>query len=364
MFRDKQAGPARTHEGDMPARRKKRVNLALQGGGAHGAFTWGVLDALLEDGRLEIAAISGTSAGAMNAVAVADGFVRGGPEEARACLRRFWEGAARAATGGVDVLAAWAPLAASLAPVIDQSRELGLRWLETWSSAVSPYNFNPLNWNPLRDLINELIDFEKVRDCKAFPIFVAATNVESGRTRIFRREELTADHVMASACLPTLYQAVEIDGVPYWDGGFVGNPALYPFFYESDSRDVLIVQINPIERKGTPRSPAEILDRMREITFNSSLLRELRAIEFVARLVHEDRLDPTHYREILIHRIEGGEALAAFASVTRLTMDMALYDELFALGRAAGQAWLEAQWSHVGKRATVDLRALLEKPGL
>jgi NTE family protein len=343
----------------MPGKRSKRVNLALQGGGAHGAFTWGVLDALLEDRRLEIAAISGTSAGAMNAVALADGFRRDGPEGARRQLRAFWEGAARAASGGAGVLSMWAPLSASFSPIIDGSRELGLRWLETWAGTVSPYDFNPLNWNPIRDLINELVDFEAVRACENFHLFVAATNVETGRVRIFNQSELTADHVMASACLPTLYQAVEIDGVPYWDGGFAGNPPLFPLFYESDSRDVLVVQINPIERKGAPKAAAEILDRMREITFNASLLSELRAVEFVARLMREQRLDPERYKEILVHRIDGGSALAAFASVTRLTADMALYEQLFALGRDAAQEWLAAHWRAVGKRGTMDLKALL-----
>jgi NTE family protein len=334
---------------------KKRVNLALQGGGAHGAFAWGVLDLLLEDGRLEIAAISGTSAGAMNAVALADGFMRGGPQGARDRLRAFWEGAAQAAAGGFG---GWTALTAYFAPAADQGRQAMSRWLEAWARVVSPYDLNPLNWNPMRDLIDGLVDFEAVRACEPLGLFIAATNVETGRVRVFHREELTADHVMASACLPTLYQAVEIDGVPYWDGGFVGNPPLHPFFYESDSRDVLVVQINPIERKGAPRSAPEILDRMREITFNASLLREYRNIEFVARMVAEERLDPARYREILVHRIDGGAALAAYPGVTRLNADLGFYEELFTLGRAAAAAWLEASWADVGERGTVDLRAV------
>jgi NTE family protein len=342
-------------------RKTKRINLALQGGGAHGAFTWGVLDALLEDGRIEIAAISGTSAGAMNAVALADGLVRGGVDGARDRMRKFWEGSAEAASGGSGVLAAWAPLAASFAPFMDESREIGMRWLETWGQAVSPYDFNPLNWNPLRDLIDRLVDFKAVRACDSIGLFVAATEVETGRSRVFHREELTADHVMASACLPTLYQAVVIDGVPYWDGGFVGNPPLYPFFYESDARDVLVVQINPIVRKGAPTTAAEILDRMREITFNASLLREFRSIDFVARLMHEERLDPERYKEILVHRIDGGDALGRYASITRMTADLGFYEELFALGRAAAQTWLTSHWASLGKRSTLDLRDMLRK---
>jgi NTE family protein len=342
-------------------RQTKRVNLALQGGGAHGAFTWGVLDTLLEDGRVEIAALSGTSAGAMNAVALADGWRRGGVDGARARLRAFWEGVAEAVLGPMPGLAAaWgAPLAAFFAPALEQSREAGLRWLDAWAQSVSPYDINPLNWNPLRDLIDRLVDFKAVRACEEFHIFLGATNVETGRLEIFSRHELTADHVMASACLPNVYQAVEIKGIPYWDGGFVGNPPLYPFFYASDARDVLVVQINPIERKGAPKSAGAILDRMREITFNASLLSELRSVEFVARMMQERRLDPERYKEILVHRIGGGKALAGFGGATRMTADFGFFEELFKLGREAGKAWLKHAWEHVGERSTVDLRALL-----
>ena len=239
----------------MAAKRRRPVNLALQGGGAHGAFTWGVLDRFLEDERLVIEAISGTSAGAMNAVAVAEGMVRGGPEAARDCLHRFWRAVSDAARGSplrrtpVDILMGnWN---------LDTSPFYLL--FDILGRISSPYEFNPLNVNPLRDLLDELVDFERVRACEEMNVFVSATNVETGRVKVFERHELTADMVMASACLPLIYQAVEIDGVPYWDGGFMGNPALFPFFSASRSDDVIIVQINPITRAGVPRSAREIL---------------------------------------------------------------------------------------------------------
>ena len=338
---------------------RKRINLALQGGGAHGAFTWGVLDALLEDDRVEVAAISGASAGAMNAVALLDGWRRGGREEARACLRRFWEAVADKAHGAWS---AWSPVNAFLASTPGFITAWGPHWFESWARMVSPYDVNPLNWNPLRDLIGELVDFDAVRACSDIDVFVAATNVETGRTRVFRRDELTADHVMASACLPTLFQAVEIDGEPYWDGGFVGNPPLYPFFYESDSRDILVVQINPIARRGTPKTAHEILDRMREITFNSSLLREYRNIEFVARLVEQERVDPERYRAMLIHRIDGGRQLAEYGASTRMVAEKAFFEALFERGREAAQNWLASAWKDVGERSTLDVRNVLDDP--
>src|SRR3954469_21060672 len=248
---------------------RKRVNLALQGGGAHGAFTWGVLDAFLEDGRLDVVAISGTRAGAMNAVAFADGLRESGVPGARAQLERFWKGAS------VD---------GDLSD--DQRRAIGLAlgfwdpfkvrdsWAEALADKFSPYDLNPLDINQLRDVVGREIDFKAVRESEGPKLFIAATNVYTGKVRIFRRPELTIDMLMASACLPTVFQAVEIDGVPYWDGGYMGNPVIFPFFDATLTEDVLIVQINPIERPSTPHTQTEIMNRINEISFNSSLLAE------------------------------------------------------------------------------------------
>jgi NTE family protein len=258
-------------------RGRKPINLALQGGGAHGAFTWGVLDHLLEDGRLTIDGFSGASAGAVNAVILADGLARGGPDAARQRLAEFWrdvsyDGALPAAQRAVlDRLMSFVPAVGS--PV--------QAWVDAWTRFLSPYDLNPLNINPLKDLIERFVDFEALRKCEDLRLFVSATNVHTGALRVFSREEITADAVMASAALPYVFRAVEIDGVPYWDGGYLGNPALFPLYYESMTDDILLVQINPLERRQTPRTVSEINNRLNEITFNGTILRELRAVAFV-----------------------------------------------------------------------------------
>ena len=256
----------------------KRINLALQGGGAHGAFTWGVLDQILSDERLSIEGISGTSAGAVNAVMLADGLCRGGREEAQKRLADFWRSAST--TGNLPAsqrtvmerLLSFTPLEGT--PI--------QTWVDALSRYFSPYDVNPLNINPLKDLIERFVDFERLRANTDLQLFVSATNVQTGHVRIFPRDKITADAVMASACLPLLFRAVEIDGVPYWDGGYLGNPVIFPFFRTTATEDVLVVQINPLVRQSTPMSSSEIMNRINEITFNSSLLGEYRAIDFVA----------------------------------------------------------------------------------
>ncbi|HEU0223772.1 MAG TPA: patatin-like phospholipase family protein, partial [Paracoccaceae bacterium] len=245
---------------------RKPISLALQGGGAHGAFTWGVLDRLLTDGRAEIVAISGTSAGAMNAVVAASGLMSGGPEEAAAALARFWR--------KVSDAAKYSPIRRNPIDVFlgnwSLDRSLGYAFFDRLTRVASPYELNPMNLNPLREVLEDVVDFQAVRRCERMKLFISATNVETGRVRVFDRRHLTADMVMASACLPNIYQAVVIDGAPYWDGGYMGNPALFPLISVMESKDILIVQINPVERKGVPTTAREIQDRINEITFNSS----------------------------------------------------------------------------------------------
>lgn len=337
----------------------KRINVALQGGGALGAFTWGVLERLLEDDRIEIAAVSGASAGAMNAVVLADGFGQssdktGGREQARAALRRFWEGVARAGASSpyrrtpmMKFLGAFAPAWASWGA-----------WADAMTRVASPYDLNPLNINPLREVVDELVDFARVRACEQLGVFIAATNVETGKVRVFKRDELTADHVMASACLPLIFQAVEINGTPYWDGGYMGNPPLFPLFDANDSADVMIVQINPLTRKGAPRTAPDILARIDEITFNASLLRELRAIEFVQRLLAENRIEQSRYKDILVHVIEDERALAKFGAGADMNTDLAFLEELRKIGHATCARWLTTHFEALGARSTVDLRAM------
>ena len=342
----------------MP-KNQKPINLALQGGGAHGAFTWGVLDYLLEDGRLRIAGVSGTSAGAMNAVALADGYTRAGPEGARAALDHFWR--------AMNTSAQHTPLQRT--PMDRLTGNWGLEnnpfyhFMNALTGVASPYQLNPMNINPLRDLVEESIDFEMVRKCTAFELFVSATNVETGRVKVFPRENLTADMVMASACLPHLYRAVEIDGVPYWDGGYMGNPALFPLYGKTDTDDIVIVQINPIERKGVPRSAQEIENRMNEISFNASLLKELRAIDFVDRLIAQDKLSTDHYRPVKVHLIENEAALKPMGESSKMNVEWAFLTRLRDIGRETAAAWLDTCYDRIGVDSTIDLRAMFQGIG-
>lgn len=335
---------------------KKPISLALQGGGALGAYTWGALDRLLEDDRLEVKAVSGSSAGAMCAVVLADGF-HDGAEGARKKLRQFWEGVAQAGRSNPYRRTPLMAFLNAFQPSWMQQNYLGL-WADLVGRVASPYDFNPLNLNPLKEVLDELVDFERVRSCGQIELFIGATNVETGRIRIFRNAELTADHVMASACLPQLFQAVEIEGTPYWDGGYTGNPALFPLFDVAATRDIVIVQINPLERVGAPRAAAEIQARETEITFNAGLLSELRAIDFVARLLDQQKLPEDRYRKMLIHNLSEGTALTPLGAGVDLNTDIGFFNDLFLTGRSAAETWLDKNFAALGERSTVDLAAM------
>jgi NTE family protein len=335
----------------------KRINLALQGGGAHGAFTWGVLETLLSDERIVVEGISGTSAGAVNAVMLADGLCCGGREEAKKRLSDFWRAAS--STGNLPVLQrevmqrllTFTPLEGT--PV--------QAWFDVMSRYFSPYDVNPLNINPLKDLIERYVDFDRLRANTGLQLFISATNVHTGRVRIFPREKITADAVMASACLPTVFRAVEIDGVPYWDGGYLGNPVIFPFFRTTTTEDVLVVQINPLERQTTPTSSSEIMNRINEITFNSSLIAEYRAIEFVARLIDQGRLPrgtgPGEYRRINVHRILLDRFGTHFDSFSKLSTDFDFFEMLHVSGTRAARRFLDEHFDDIGVKSTVDIRA-------
>ena len=335
----------------------KRINLALQGGGAHGAFTWGVLEHLLGDDRLVIEGVSGTSSGAMNAIMLTDGLARGGRAEAQKRLGDFWRSVS--STGDlpplqravVERLLAFTPVEGS--PV--------QAWLDLMSRFFSPYDFNPLNINPLKELVERFVDFKAVQSFPDIQLFISATNVQTGRVRIFPREKVTADAVMASACLPELFRAVEIDGVPYWDGGYLGNPVIFPFFGTTQTEDVLVVQINPLVRQKTPTSSAEIMNRLNEITFNSPLIAEYRAIEFVARLIDQGRVPhgvgPGQYRRINVHRIVLDRFGTQFDASSKLTTDYDFFDMLRTNGRRAARRFLDEHFDDIGVKSTVDLRA-------
>ena len=342
----------KAQSGGQPA--KKRVNLALQGGGAHGAFTWGVLDAFLADGRLEVAAISGASAGAMNAVVFADGMREGGVEGARKQLEQFWRGVSL--DGEMNdhqrdlfdsFLGFWDPL------------KIGQTIAENSTSYISPYQSNPLDINPLRDVVSRLIDFPALRATDNLKLFISATCVRTGKIRIFERPELTIDMVMASACLPTVFKAVQVGDEFYWDGGYMGNPALFPFFTETDTEDVILVQINPIERKDIPQTSRDIMNRLNEITFNAALLQEFRAIDFVARLIDQGRLDGTHYKKVRMHLVEGGEKLDAYSADTKMNADFDFFRTLFAIGKSAGEKFLADNFDAIGVKGTLELQEML-----
>ncbi len=343
---------------DAPAAQTtKRINLALQGGGAHGAFTWGVLDHLLSDERLVVEGISGTSAGAMNAVMLADGLARGGRAEAQKRLADFWR--AVSSTGNLpSVQRAVMERLLSFTPLEGAPMQA---WLGGLSRYFSPYDVNPLNINPLQDLIERFVDFEALRAFSDLQIFISATNVQTGRVRIFPREKITAAAVMASACLPMLFRAVEIDGVPYWDGGYLGNPVIFPFFRTTETEDVLIVQINPLMRQATPTSAGEIMNRINEITFNSSLLAEYRAIEFVARLIDQGRLPrgtgPGEYRRVNVHRIVLDRFGTNFDASSKVSTDYDFFQTLQVSGKRAARRFLDEHFDDIGVRSTVDLRA-------
>jgi len=333
----------------------KRVNLALQGGGAHGAFTWGVLDQLLADERLEIAGLSGASAGALNAVMVADGLARGGRDEARRRLGEFW----RATSAGGDLPAVQRAVADRLFSMMPFAATPMQNWLEAMSHYFSPYELNPLNINPLKDLIERFVDFDAVR-AGAVPVFIAATNVHTGRLRIFSGDALSADAVMASAALPFMFRAVEIDGVPYWDGGYMGNPAIFPFLHETDADDVLVVQINPVTRATTPRTSAEIVNRLNEITFNSALIAELRSMDFANQLIDNGRFPrgSSHpYRKLHVHRIHLGGLGERLSAASKLKTDFDFLRLLYRAGRRAAHSFLEHHFDDIGERSTLDLAA-------
>ena len=335
------ASPKRSRKPpERGARAAKRLNLALQGGGSHGAFAWGILDRFLEDGRLDIEGISGTSAGSVNAVVLAYGRHVGGAEGAREALEAFWR--ALAASG----------------PQLPM-HPLALHAFKAFSGAFSPYQWNPLNLNPLRELLERHVDFAELHSCRSTKLFLSATNVRTGKVRVFSNEEIGADTVVASACLPQVFQAVEIDGEAYWDGGYMGNPVLFPLFYETEARDVVIVHINPIFRPGIPRTPQEIEDRVNEITFNSSLIKELRAVAFVQKLLGDGWLKEEFrgaLKNVLVHSIRADEVLADLPLASKFSTDWGFLTDLRDRGREAAGEWLGRHFDDLGVRSSVDLR--------
>jgi NTE family protein len=343
--------PTDTASSDNSSNSRKKINLALQGGGAHGAFGWGVMDKFLEDGRLEIEGISGTSAGSMNAVVYAYGKLKG-DDGARQALHDFWKAISDSGQRFQMPKLPW---------------DMGLHTenpfqtlAKSMMSLFSPYQLNPMNYNPLREVLERQVDFEELNKHQdVTKLFICATNVRTGKVKIFDTRQVTPDVILASACLPQVFQAVEIDGEHYWDGGYMGNPVLYPLFYYTDSRDVVILHINPIERPGPPRTAGDIANRLNEITFNSSLIKELRAVAFVQKLL-DDGWIKDEFRDrlkyVLIHSVRADQAMSDLNAASKMNSDWRFITMLRDRGRELAGQWLEENFDHIGQRSSVDLR--------
>ena len=328
----------------------RRLNLALQGGGAHGAFTWGVLDGLLEDPQFEFEGISGSSAGAMNAVVLADGWVKGGRAGARQGLRDFW----------TEIGKQMPALMLSHGEGEDISLSTAGKMLANWAGYFSPSQLNPFELNPLRDLLNRQVDFEGLRRHSPFKLFVCATHANTGKLRLFREHELTVEMLLASACLPKIHHPVEIDGQVYWDGGYSANPAVFPLFYDCDSRDVLLVLLSPLQREGTPRTVEEIEARIAELTFSANFMREMRmfvhAAEFSSpAFLTMGRLE-RRLQKMRFHMVDSSDLATLQRTDTKLIAHGPFLELLHGQGHARAAAWLHEHADGVGRRSTADLR--------
>ena len=330
---------------------RKRVNLALQGGGAHGAFTWGVLERLISDGRIFIDGLSGTSAGAMNAVVFTDGFVRGRKALAVSALHDFWKRVSAGALLPMSIANAMSPLRRSW----NMDDTISYQLLDAVTRMFSPYQLNPFDLHPLRDILNDLVDFEGLRAQPDIKLFVSATNVRTCKLKVFGTPELTADTLLASACLPMLFRAVDIDGECYWDGGYMANPAIMPLVNECVSKDVIIVQINPMNRRQVPSTAREILNRINEISFNSSLMREMNGIVTVSRLLEQGEAQRSGFSQVRFHMIQAEEAMSELGSSSKFNADWKFLSYLHELGMDTADRWLAEHFEAVGNESTLDM---------
>ena len=338
---------------------KKIINLALQGGGAHGAFTWGTLDRLLEEDNIEIEGITATSAGSVNACALAYGMQLGkqknGRKKAQETLHNVWEQIYKA---GAFYTPAPAPL--SMEPFLSWNMDYSPAYFffDSLTRMFSPYQLNPLNINPLRDVLNKSLDFKEIRKCSCIKLFISATHVKTGKVCIFNTPEIDLDVVMASACLPFMFKAVEIEGEHYWDGGYMGNPALYPLFYNTKSRDIMIVHINPMVREDLPVTAPEIMNRVNEISFNSSLIKEMRAISFVKKLLGYDMLKEKYrkdFKDVLVHSIRSDDVMNNFSVASKFNSSWDFLTYLRDAGRQSMETWLSNHYDDLNENDTVDL---------
>ncbi len=338
--------------------RPRRVNIALQGGGTHGAFTWGALDRLLEDDRIEFDGLSGTSAGAINGAVLALGLLEGGRAGAKAALDRFWR--ALGAKFAVSPLRS-TPFEKALWGW-DLTYSMAYNAFDTATRMLSPYQFNPfpMEFNPLRKALEQSLDLARLRSERTgMRLYISATNVRTGKPRVFNRSEITVDALLASACLPNIFKAVEIDGEAYWDGGYLGNPALWPLYHDRPASDIIIVQLNPLIRPEVPTTSSDIMNRLNEITFNASLMSEMRAIDFVQRMLDSGRLEQPRYRRIFLHAIEDEARMRAFKLSTKFNGDWDFLSTLRDYGREAADKFLRESFDRVGRESTLDIQRYL-----
>ncbi|OGT60625.1 MAG: hypothetical protein A3E85_02665 [Gammaproteobacteria bacterium RIFCSPHIGHO2_12_FULL_45_12] len=337
---------------------KKPICLALQGGGAYGAYSWGILDKLLEDNRLDIEAISATSAGSVNAVILAHGLIKGGNEGAREALNDFW-------TSISEYGSYLSPIRQMLPENLASFDVTAYSTFETFDNfchAVSPYLFNPFNFNILKIILQNKVDFELLKKETSIQLFLCATNVKTGKLKVFENAELSIDAVLASACLPHLNHAVNIDDEYYWDGGYIGNPPIFPLIYKSKINDILIIHNNPIVRDSVPVTSHEIDNRMNEISFNSSLMRELRAIHFVTTLITDGMIKSEfkdYVRLKLVHIIRSDAAMNQFSLIDKYKWHLEFLLKLRDLGRKNATNWLESNCQDVGIKSTIDFNEFL-----
>jgi NTE family protein len=332
----------------------KIINLALQGGGAHASFTWGVLDRLLDESKLSFEAICGTSGGAINGTLLAYGMLQGSRSEAKKLLEIFWK--------KVSSAASMTPLKPSMMDKLFDNKNLDFSpnflMLDYITRMLSPYQLNLFGLNPLREIIGELVNFEELQKNSKIKIYVNATNVKTGKIKIFEQNKLTLDMLLASTCLPLFYQAVEIEGEFYWDGGYSGNPALFPIFYGCACSDIMIVQVNPFNIDEVPTSAQGIIDRLNEISFNSTLMREMRSIAFIKKLIDEERVDSSRYKNILVHLIGAEDIMISLGTSSKMNADWEFLTYLRDIGRQAADDWLVNNYNKIGVESSIDIRKM------
>ncbi|MDR0555849.1 MAG: patatin-like phospholipase family protein [Holosporaceae bacterium] len=332
---------------------KKRISIAMQGGGSHGAYTWGVLDRLLQEKDLLVEGVSGTSAGGMNAVAVAQGIINGGNEGARQLLAEYWKANSKAGETSI-----FKPgLFDILAGKYTMHNSPGFLFVDFITKIFSPYQLNPLGTNPLKDLVDQLFDFDKLNSNDSVKVFLAATHVYTGKLKVFSNvtKDLSTEALLATACLPTLFAAVLVKGEYYWDGGFIGNPVIYPLIYDCETPDIMIIKLNPTHRNKLPTSASEIGDRLNEITNNTSIMREMRSMHFITKLIDDGIVAPGKLKRCHVHLIEDEKAFHELGWSSKLNTDSRFLSCLFDAGRKSTDKWLEKNYDKIGKESTADV---------